>query len=156
MKHFPKLLASIIGCELVGFLSVPFTSTAIPSWYASLTKPPFAPPNWLFAPVWTFLYLSMGVSLYFVWIQGWRKKKIKVAMRWFFLQLALNFLWSPLFFGLRSPVLALTEIVWLWLLIAMTMKHFYELSKPAFYLLIPYLLWVTFAAILNASIVALN
>lgn len=156
MKDWPKLIASVIGCELVGFLGTPFTISAIPTWYATLNKPFFAPPNWLFGPAWTLLYFLMGVAFYLIWKQGWQKKKIAIAGKYFLAQLALNFIWSPIFFGLRAPMLGLIVIVAMWALIVMTMKKFYSLSKLAFYLLVPYLLWVSFATILNAAIVVLN
>lgn len=156
MKDLPKLIVSVIGCELVGFLGTPFTISAIPTWYATLNKPFFAPPNWIFGPVWTLLYLLMGVAFYLIWKQGWKKKKVKTAGLFFLAQLALNFIWSPIFFGLRAPLLGLIVIVAMLVLIVMTMKKFYPLSRVAFYLLVPYLSWVSFATILNASIVVLN
>lgn len=156
MKNLPKLIISVVGCELVGILGTPFTIAAIPSWYVTLNKPAFAPPNWLFGPAWTTLYFLMGVAFYLIWKQGWKKKKVKTAGLFFLAQLGLNFLWSPVFFGLRSPVLGLTVIIALWIFIVMTMKKFLPLSKMAFYLLVPYLLWVSFATVLNAAIVILN
>jgi translocator protein len=156
MKDLPKLAISIIGCELVGILGTPFTISAIPTWYATLNKPIFAPPNWIFGPVWTLLYFLMGVSFYLIWKQGWKTKQTKEARLYFLGQLGLNFIWSPIFFGLRSPLLGLLVIIAMWVLIALTMKKFYPLSKLAFYLLIPYLLWVSFATVLNAAIVILN
>lgn len=156
MKDFPKLLASILGCELVGILGTIFTTPSIPTWYSSLNKPFFSPPNWIFGPVWTILYLLMGVSFYLILKIGWKQKKVKDALKFFLAQLALNFIWSPLFFGLKSPLLGLITIIAMWVLIVITMKKFYPLSKVAFYLLIPYLLWVSFATILNASILILN
>lgn len=156
MKNLFKLIASIAVCELVGILSTPFTLAAIPTWYATLVKPPFSPPNWIFGPVWTLLYLMMGISFYLLWQLGWKKKKVKVAGYYFGAQLALNFLWSVSFFGLHSPLLGLVNIIALWILIILTMKHFYPLSKPAFYLLVPYVLWVSFATLLNGAIVVLN
>lgn len=156
MKDFPKLLASILGCELVGILGTIFTTPSIPTWYSSLNKPVFSPPNWIFGPVWTILYLLMGVSFYLILKIGWKQKKVKDALKFFLAQLALNFVWSPLFFGLKSPLLGLITIIAMWVLIVITMKKFYPLSKVAFYLLIPYLLWVSFATILNASILILN
>lgn len=155
MKYLPKLIASIVVCELVGLLSTPFTLAAIPNWYATLVKPPFSPPNWIFGPVWTLLYFLMGVSFFLIWQQGW-KKKTKVAGYYFGAQLVLNFFWSIAFFSLRSPTLGLINIIALLTLIILTMKHFYPLSRTAFYLLVPYLLWVTFATILNGAIVILN
>jgi len=147
---------SVIGCELVGILGTPFTASAIPTWYASLNKPVFAPPNWLFGPAWTTLYFLMGVAFYLIWKQGWKTKKTRTARNFFLLQLGLNFIWSPIFFGLRSPILGLLVIIAMWMMIIMTMKQFYPLSKLAFYLLLPYVLWVSFATLLNAGIVLLN
>lgn len=156
MKDLPKLLISVIGCELVGILGTPFTISAIPSWYATLNKPFFAPPNWLFGPAWTILYFLMGVAFFLIWKQGWQKQKVKTAGQFFLAQLALNGIWSPIFFGLRAPLLGLIVIVTMWVMIVMTMKKFYPLSRLAFYLLVPYLLWVSFATLLNAAIVVLN
>ncbi len=156
MKSWMKLIISIVGCELVGILSTPFTISAIKDWYFYLNKPFFAPPNWLFGPAWTTLYFLMGVAFYLIWIQDQKKKKVKVAIQFFLAQLTLNFLWSPIFFGLRAPILGLVTIIAMWGLIFMTMKKFYPLSKPAFYLLVPYIAWVSFATLLNAAIVVLN
>jgi len=156
MNNLSKLIVSIIGCELVGIAGSVFTVSAIPAWYASLNKPSFAPPNWVFGPAWTLLYFLMGMSFYLIWRQGWKKEKVKTAGKYFFVQLGLNFIWSPIFFGLRAPLLGLIVIVAMWALIVMTMKKFYPLSRLAFYLLVPYLLWVSFATILNAAIVVLN
>lgn len=156
MKDLPKLIISVVGCELVGFLGTPFTISAIPTWYSTLNKPFFAPPNWIFGPVWTLLYFLMGVAFYLIWSQSWKKKKVKTASLFFLTQLGLNFIWSPIFFGLKAPLLGLIVIVAMWTLIVMTMKKFYPLSKLAFYLLVPYLVWVSFASILNAAIMFLN
>ena len=156
MKKFLKLFAAIVICELVGLISTPFTISAIPTWYATLNKPSFSPPNWIFAPVWTLLYFMMGVSAYLVWKEGLKKKSVKKALFYFIFQLTCNFLWSFLFFYLRSPLLAFADIVLLWILIVLTMIKFYKISKAASYLLLPYLLWVSFASILNLFIVILN
>lgn len=156
MKNLPKLFISVIGCELTGILGTPFTASAIPTWYAGLNKPFFAPPNWLFGPAWTTLYFLMGVAFYLVWKQGWSKKRTREARSLFLVQLALNFLWSPVFFGLRSPFLGFVVIILLWVMILMTMRKFYSISRTAFFLLVPYLLWVSFATLLNAGILVLN
>ena len=156
MSKFGKLIASILICEAVGLISVPFTIASIPTWYATLNKPIFSPPNWLFAPAWTTLYLMMGISAYLVWVKGLKNKKVRTALFYFLIQLVFNFFWSALFFGLHSPLLALIDIFLLWLAIVVTMIKFYQISKPASYLLVPYLLWVSFAALLNFSIVILN
>lgn len=156
MKDWMKLVLSVLGCELVGIISTTFTISSISSWYIYLNKPSFAPPNRIFGPVWVVLYMLMGISIYLIWKQGWKKKKVREAGKTFLVQLGLNFLWSPIFFGLRSPILGFVFILILWAFIIVTMKKFYPLSKLAFGLLIPYLLWVSFASILNGSIVILN
>lgn len=156
MKDLSKFIVSVVGCELVGFAGTPFTISTIPTWYVTLNKPFFTPPNWIFGPVWTLLYFLMGLAFYLIWKQGWQKKKVKTAGMFFLAQLILNFIWSPIFFGLRAPLLGLIVIMAMWALIVMTMKKFYPLSQLAFYLLIPYLLWVSFASLLNVAIVVLN
>lgn len=155
MKNLPKLVISIVGCEVVGILGSVFTVSSISSWYATLNKPFFAPPNWIFGPAWTLLYFLMGVAFYLIWKQGW-KKKVATAGKYFFAQLGINFIWSPVFFGLRSPLLALCVITILLALIVMTIKKFYPLSRWAAYLLVPYLFWVSFASALNTAIAILN
>src|SRR3990167_6257706 len=120
MKHLPKLIISITLCEFAGILGTPFTMAAIPAWYVFLNKPSFAPPNWLFGPTWTTLYLLMGISFYLIWKQGLKKKKIKIAAYYFLGQLFFNFTWSIAFFGLRSPLLGLINILILLALIITT------------------------------------
>ena len=156
MKKLSKFLISTIGCELVGIAATPFTIAAIPTWYQTLQKPSFSPPNWIFGPAWTILYFLMGVAAYLVWIKGLEKKAVKNVLSFFIAQLVFNFLWSILFFGLHSKVLGLIDILILWTLILITIIKFYKISKLASYLLIPYILWVSFATILNLSIVLLN
>jgi tryptophan-rich sensory protein len=156
MKKYSQLALAIIGCELVGIVSTPFTISAIPTWYRTLNKPFFSPPNWIFGPVWTTLYLLMGISAFIIWQKGLKKKKVNEAITYFGIQLFLNFIWTFLFFGLRNPLLGLIDIVVLWIFIVLTILKFYRLSKPAAYLLIPYLLWVSFATILNFFILILN
>jgi tryptophan-rich sensory protein len=151
-----KLILSIIICQLAGIFGSIFTSSSIPTWYTTLQKPSFTPPNWLFAPVWITLYTLMGISLYLVWNKGLNNKKVKNALYLFGLQLILNAVWSFLFFGLRSPLLGLVEIVFLWIFIALTIVKFYEISKAAGLLLIPYMVWVTIALMLNYYVWILN
>lgn len=155
-KNFIALVVFVIACELVGFAGVPFTSSAIPTWYTTLNKPIFSPPNWLFGPVWTLLYFLMGVSFWLIWRKGWKKKKVRDASIFFGAQLFFNLIWSPAFFGLRSPLLGLMVIIPMWILIWLTIKKFETISKTAAWLLVPYLLWVSFATMLNASILILN
>ncbi|MDQ3008855.1 MAG: tryptophan-rich sensory protein [bacterium] len=156
LKDWQKLLISVVGCEAIGILGTPFTINAIPNLYEGLNKPFFAPPNWLFGPAWTLLYFLMGVSLYLIWRQDWKKSKIKSAIFAFLIQLFLNGIWSPIFFGLRSPLLGLITIVLMWISIIVTMRRFWLISRTAFYLLLPYICWVSFALLLNAAILALN
>jgi tryptophan-rich sensory protein len=151
-----KLIASIAVCQLAGLLGAIFTSSAIPTWYATLEKPPFVPPDWTFSVVWTFLYLLMGLALYIVWRKGWDRRDVRLAMGVFGVQLFLNFLWSVLFFGLRSPLLGMIEIIFLWFAIVATIWLFYRISRLAGALLMPYLAWVSFAALLNYYIWLLN
>lgn len=152
----PKLFISIISCQLVGLMGTPFSIEAIPNWYTNINKPFFSPPNWIFGPVWTILYLLMGISVYLIWVQNKNRKKVTAAIKQFLFQLFLNLIWSPIFFGLRSPLLGLIVIVIMWAAILQTIRKFYPLSKIASYLLVPYLAWVSFATILNASIFILN
>ena len=148
-KNIPKLLLSIGLCLLAGGVGSIFTMSAIPNWYVTLNKPFFSPPNWVFAPIWTILYILMGISLYLVW----RKGKVPSI---FWIQFILNAFWSIIFFGMKNPTLALVDIVALWISIVLTIKSFYKINKLAGNLLLPYLTWVTFASILNLSIVLLN
>ena len=154
-KDILTLIAAILLCESAGIVGSLFTFSEIPTWYASLEKPSFNPPSWVFGPAWTTLYALMGVSLYLVWKER-KKADIKVALAFFITQLILNTIWSILFFGLHSPILGLACIILLWLSIAATIIYFYKISKKAAYLLIPYILWVSFASILNAFVWMLN
>ncbi|WOX55798.1 MULTISPECIES: TspO/MBR family protein [unclassified Methanoculleus] len=151
-----QFLAAIAVCLLAGLIGSVFTTPAVPTWYAALAKPDLTPPAWIFGPTWTVLYILMGVALYFVWSKGWGQKNVQVAMTIFAVQLALNVLWSYFFFGLQSPFFALLGIVLLWVAILMTIGAFYRVSVPAAVLLVPYLLWVSFAAYLNYGIYVLN
>ena len=156
MKNFLRLLLSISVCLLIGFLGSLVTTPSVSTWFSTLTKPSFSPPNWLFAPVWTMLFILMGISLYLVWNKGLKKKAVKEALVIFGIQLVFNFLWSFIFFGLHQPLLAFLEIIILWLLILQTFLKFRKISSLAGYFLLPYLIWVTFAAFLNFTIARLN
>lgn len=151
-----EILLAIVSCEAAGFLGSLFTAPAIPTWYATLTRPEFAPPSWVFAPVWTTLFALMGIAAWLIWRQGINRQVVKTALAIFALQLGLNILWSGLFFGLQSPGWAFFEIILLWLAIAATIAAFAKLSKPAAWLLAPYLAWVSFAAYLNYAFWSLN
>jgi tryptophan-rich sensory protein len=160
--NYLKLIASIIICQLAGIIGSIFTISSVNTWYTKLNQPVFNPPSWIFSPVWISLYLLMGISLYIIWNKKTVlkiKSKIKtwkIALWVFGIQLVLNSLWSILFFGLKSPLLAFIEIIFLWISILLTMIYFKKFSKISFYLLIPYILWVSFALILNLSYVILN
>lgn len=147
---------AIVVCQLAGLIGSFFTAPAISSWYVQLEKPSFNPPNWLFGPVWISLFFLMGISAYLIWEKGLADKKIKRALIIFIIQLLLNTSWSILFFGLKSPLAAFGEIIFLWLAILITVIFFYRISKIASLLLLPYLLWVSFASILNFFIWRLN
>ena len=155
-KDLYKLVTSVSGCLFVGFAGSIATSPSIPTWYATLQKPIFSPPNFVFAPVWTILYIFMGIAAYLVWKKGLKKKTVIFALKLFLLQLTLNFLWYIIFFGFHLPLLALGEIILLWIVISMTTKVFFRIDMYAGLLFIPYLLWVSFATVLNTSIVLLN
>ena len=156
IKSYPKLILFIILIEIIGSLGAIATTPAIPTWYASLEKPFFTPPSWVFAPVWTTLFLLMGIALYLVWQEGMKNRNVRIAIYAFAFQMFLNVLWSFLFFGLRNPSLGLIEIVILWIAILFTIIKFYRVSKPAAYLLIPYICWVTIATALNLGVFLLN
>ena len=143
---FIPLAAGVIGSF--------FTYPSIKSWYSTLQKPFFNPPDWIFGPVWTILYTLMGLALYLVITS--QNKINKTALLFFSFQLILNSFWSILFFGFRSPLLAMLEIIVLWLMILLTVKSFIKIRTIAGYILFPYLAWVSFAALLNLSVVLLN
>jgi len=154
IRSAKALIGWILLCELAGALGSVFTISAIPSWYASLSKPWFTPPNWLFGPVWLTLYLLMGIAAY--WAHGRSKRYSARPMIAFYAQLAINALWSALFFGLRSPVLGLVAIVALWIAIAVTIYEFSKVRKEAAWVLLPYIAWVSIALLLNYYVVLLN
>jgi len=177
--NLTKLISSIIICVFDGAVGSIFTTAEIGGWYKGLNKPVFNPPNWIFGPVWTLLFILMGISLYLVWSKKFVvKNELKIGHRkawnhfsqkfyngvWqkeniiiiFGTQLVLNVLWSAVFFGMHSPGVAFFELLMLWFAILYTIMNFYRVSKEAAYLLIPYILWVSFAGILNLSIFLLN
>jgi tryptophan-rich sensory protein len=174
-----KLLTSIIICETAGYIGAVFTTPQINGWYENIKKPGFNPPNWIFGPVWTGIFILMGISLYLVWSEKWEIKneigfkKAKVKNPWrkkllsgewkktniiliFSLQLFLNVLWSFIFFNLHNAGAAFFELLMLWFAILFTIANFYRVSKNAALLLFPYILWVSFAGILNFFIWILN
>lgn len=168
-KKIWRLVKSIFLCELAGIIGSLATTPAIKDWYAFINKPSFNPPNWIFAPVWTALFALMGIALYLVWSKGEELKflpssenkkeemaNIRMGLKIFLAQLILNMLWSFLFFFMRNPLLAFVEIIILWGAILASIILFYKINKKAAYLLIPYILWVSFAVVLNFSIMMLN
>ncbi len=151
-----KLVVSILIPLIAGFIGSIATFSSIPTWYTSLVKPAWAPPNWVFSPVWTTLFILMGIALFLVWRQGLWRKDVKIAVSIFAVQLVLNVLWSVIFFGLQSLIGGLIEIVFLWIAILATIIAFYRISKPAGILLLPYIIWVTIASYLTYTVYLLN
>ena len=156
MKDVVLLVISILICQCAGFVGSFFTRPSVPAWYATLDKPVFTPPNWLFSPVWITLFFLMGISLYLIWRRGLAERRVRLALGFFGLQLLSNILWSVLFFGLKSPLAGLIDIVVLWVAIALTIFYFFKVSKSAAVLLLPYIVWVSFASVLNFFIWRLN
>ena len=156
IKSWLLLIISLAISVGVGALGSVFTETGSGTWYEALLKPVFNPPDWIFAPVWTLLFILMGISLFLVWRRGWKDILVRKGVTMFFIQLCFNLLWSYFFFGLHNPHLAFLEIIALWLSIAALMINFYRVDKRAAWLLWPYLAWVSFAAFLNFSILQLN
>lgn len=150
-----KLVLAVLICQSAGVIGSVFTTSSLESWYQKLVKPSFNPPGWLFGPVWISLYLLMGISLYLVWIRR-PEQGTFAALVFFGIQLLLNTLWSVVFFGLQRPGLAFLEILFLFTAILVTAFLFFKISRPAAYLMIPYLIWVGFASVLNYFIWRLN
>ncbi len=147
---------SILIAQGAGGIGAIFTTSKIPTWYAALAKPSWQPPSWVFGPVWTTLYLLMGIAAARIWNYRGRSSLVKGALIVYTVQLILNILWSVVFFGAQSPAGALLLIVALWLAIVATIYQFWRIDHTAALLLVPYLLWVTFASVLNATIWHLN
>lgn len=155
IKRTALLLALIALCESVGAIGANFTALSVENWYVLLAKPSFSPPAWVFAPVWITLYAMMGVSFFLVLVKR-DAMNVKKAAAVFLVQLFLNGIWSPVFFGMRAPLAGFVIICLLLISIVIAMVSFFKISRPASYLLLPYLLWVSFATILNFYIVKLN
>ena len=150
-----KLVASLILPLAVGSIAGIFTAKAVSEWYALLNKPSFSPPNWIFGPVWTILYILLGISFFLIWTRC-ASKELNLAISVFFLQLLLNFGWSFFFFYFKMIGFALIEIFSLWICILVMLFLFYKIKPLAAYINIPYLLWVSFATVLNAGYYFLN
>lgn len=151
-----KLAICIIICQATGIISGLLTNTLNNVWYDTIVKPTWNPPGYIFAPVWTILYLLMGISLWIIWKSNTIESQKKEACLLFAIQLFLNFWWTILFFKFHSPIAAFVEIIVMIALIALTMYRFSEISKTAAWLLFPYISWVCFAAILNYNLWKLN
>ena len=151
-----KLIVCIVICQLAGVIGVFFNGSAISTWYPSLNKPPFNPSSWVFAPVWTTLYVMMAVALFLVIRHGMTQKNIRLAAGVFLGQLVLNALWSFFFFYLRNPLAGLVEIAILWIVLLLNIVLFYRIKPWAGGLMIPYFAWVSFAAVLNFELWRLN
>lgn len=157
MAAMVKLILSVFVCQLAGFIGSLFTRSSLTTWYQTLKKPFFMPPGWLFSPVWITLYLIMGISLFLVWNKKTDKANLKkTALLFFLLQLIFNNAWPAVFFGMQNIALGVIVILALWLLILITTIKFYQLSKIAGILFVPYLFWVAFATALNIAILVLN
>ncbi len=156
MSNAIKLILAVAVPLAVGGLSGFATAGGVDTWYPTLAKPSFNPPAWVFGPTWTVLYILMGVALFLVWRQGPSTPGVRLALTVFAVQLILNGLWSIIFFGMQSPGWAFAEIILLWLAIVATLWSFWRRTPAAGWLLVPYLVWVSFAAVLNGSIWILN
>lgn len=150
-----RLLSSVLVCQLAGIIGALATSSDS-SWYLSLQKPWFTPPGWAFAPVWTTLYLLMGIALYWIWKKGLDRKEVKIAISLFFTQLLLNGAWSFLFFGWQNALASFIDIILLIFVLILTTLKFYDIDKKAGLILTPYIAWVVIATFLNYSILVLN
>ena len=151
-----KLIISIALPLLVGGIAGFFTNTGVDGWYAVANKPSFNPTTWIFAPVWTSLYILMGIALYLVWKDDTGKPAKQTALLLFGVQLLLNFAWSFIFFYAAAPGWALVEIIIMWVAILLTILWFGKISSLAAWLLVPYICWVSFATVLNFYIWKLN
>ena len=155
-----KFIVSLLLCQGAGFLGSIFTTTSVNTWYLTIAKPAFTPPSWVFGPVWVTLYTLMAIAFFLIWSHmGFFRNLFtnhRPAILLFLSQLALNALWSVLFFGLQNPLAALIDLGLLLILLLATIRAFYKIRPTAAYLLIPYLLWASFAFFLNFSIWQLN
>jgi benzodiazapine receptor len=156
MEKAGKLIISLALPQLAGLLGTLYSVDAVPGWYSTIEKPAFTPPDWIFAPVWLSLYALMGISLYLVWRNGLDGKDARFAFKLFIIHLFFNALWSVLFFGLHYIGIAVLEIIALWMLILVIFINFLKIHRLAGWLLLPYLIWVSYAAVLNFSIWVLN
>lgn len=155
-REFGRLVGAIVVPELIGVAGALITYPAVLTWYQTLREPIFAPPDWIFGPVWTILYALMGIASYLVAREGMRAEGVRTALRWYGIQLALNLAWSIIFFGMHAIGFALICIAALWVSIIATIVSFAHVSRAASWLLAPYAIWVSFAALLNYAFWILN
>lgn len=155
-SSFFSVVGWIVLCELAGIVGSVFSVSSIPTWYQTLSKPVFNPPNWVFGPVWTTLYALMGISVYRIWRMGMKKEAVRHAVYLFLMHLGLNAIWSPIFFGARQIPLAFVTIAIMWLTLITVMFRFEKLDKLSALLLAPYLAWISFAMVLNYHLWILN
>ena len=156
LRELVRLILCIAICQMAGVIGSIFTASSVATWYTTLNKPWFSPPGFVISAVWILLFVLMGISLFLVWRQGISGADSKIALAVFAAQLLVNTLWSYAFFGLQSPLAGVVVIVVLWLLILQTIIRFWPISKDAALLLVPYIIWVSFAGFLNYSIWRLN
>lgn len=156
LSDWIKAPVSIISSLLIGFAGNVFNFESLETWYPTLIKPDWTPPNWLFAPVWSTLFILMGISTFLVWREGFDKRSVKIALGVYVIQFALNLMWSWAFFGLQSPLFGFIVIVVLWIAIFVNIILYARVSKIAAAILIPYIVWVTIASALNFSVYILN
>ena len=156
VREIPKLIASILVVFLAGAVGTIYTLKEITTWYVSLIKPSWTPPNWAFGPIWSTLYVLMGISLFLIWREGLERKDVKIAILVFAIQLLINVVWSITFFATHNIFGGLVMVIILWISILINILVFYRISKPAAIILIPYLIWVTIAGYLNYTVFLLN
>lgn len=153
-SQWSKLITSFIASYLAGFIGSIATNAHSLDWYASLIKPTFTPPSWVFGPVWIVLYACIGVVLYRLWISHTKESRTLLAL--FFVQLILNALWSVFFFGFANPIVAYIDIILLWIIVAVLTLDIWKIDKVAAIVLVPYWGWITFASFLNLGVMLLN
>lgn len=156
LSDYFKLIIAIAISLLAGIIGSVFTTPSIDGWYPGIIKPALNPPSWIFGPVWTTLFILMGIAAYLIWKKGLDRRDVRIALGIFVGQLVLNTFWSIIFFGFHSPGRAFIEVIFLWLAILTTIIVFAKISKPAAWLLVPYIFWVSFAMYLNYAIWMLN
>jgi len=156
VREIPKFIVSILIVFLTGAVGTVFTLKEITTWYVNIPKPAWTPPNWAFGPIWTTLYVLIGISLFLVWREGLGRKEVKIAIVVFAVQLLLNLVWSLIFFGTHNIAGGLVMVIMLWISILINIIIFYRISKPAGLILVPYIIWVSIAAYLNYSVYLLT